>query len=58
MLCGRISLQIGETLQKVRREVNVPDENAPGVADQAEEHQKTNEYIEQQQAQVTQPPVD
>lgn len=36
---------------------NIPNQSASGVAYQTEEHQKTNEDIKQQQAEVTQPPV-
>lgn len=36
---------------------SLPNQNASRVADQAEEHQKANEYVKQQQAQVPQPPV-
>lgn len=36
---------------------NVPNQSAPWVSYQAEEYQKTNEYIKQQQAKVPQPPV-
>lgn len=36
---------------------NIPNQSASRVAYQTEEHQKTNEDIKQQQAEVTQPPV-
>lgn len=35
----------------------LPNQNAPGVTDQAKEHQETNEHVKQQQAEVPQPPV-
>lgn len=35
---------------------DVPNESAPWVSNQTEEHQKTNEDIKQQQAKVPQPP--
>lgn len=36
---------------------NVPNQSASRVAYQAKEHQETNEYIKEQQAKVSQPPV-
>lgn len=37
--------------------LNSPDERSLGIADEAKQHQKADEDIEQKQAYVAQPPV-